>query len=135
MLTKKKTQRFTLDILMIGKRIRYARKEKGLTQEQLSKLCDCTPTHISNIENGKIGVSLDLLYVISIVLEKSMDYFVMDNKGADPRTKLDYNISPKLSRCDTEMLEIVDGFIDTLLTYKASFEQEMDDMREKYGIK
>ena len=65
-----------LDDVLLGKRVKIARKEKRLTQEELASLCDCTPTHICNIENGKIGISLDLLLKISILLGKSMDYFV-----------------------------------------------------------
>ncbi len=134
MITDEKLHYYTVDSVMIGKRIKSARQEKGYTQEQLAEICHCSPTHISNIEHGKIGLSVDLLYAFSVILEKSMDYFVMDAKGADPRTKLDINISPKLSQCDTETLEVVNGFIDTLLTYRASFEHEMDELKKKYGI-
>lgn len=68
-------QNTNLDDVLLGKRVKIARKEKRLTQEELASLCDCTPTHICNIENGKIGISLDLLFKISILLGKSMDYF------------------------------------------------------------
>lgn len=78
-------QNTNIDDVLLGKRVKIARKEKRLTQEELANLCDCTPTHICNIENGKIGISLDLLFKISILLGKSMDYFVMDNPGADPQ--------------------------------------------------
>lgn len=57
---------YSLDDVLLGKRVKIARKEKRLTQEELASLCDCTPTHICNIENGKIGISLDLLFKISI---------------------------------------------------------------------
>ena len=69
-------QNTNLDDVLLGKRVKIARKEKQLTQEELADLCDCTPTHICNIENGKIGISLDLLFKISILLEKSMDYCI-----------------------------------------------------------
>ena len=77
-------QNTNLDDVLLGKRVKIARKEKRLTQEELAGLCNCTPTHICNIENGKIGISLELLFKISILLGKSMDYFVMDNPGVDP---------------------------------------------------
>ena len=62
-------------------------------KEVLASLCDCTPTHICNIENGKIGISLDLLLKISILLGKSMDYFVMDNPGVDPQVKIKITVT------------------------------------------
>ena len=92
-------QNTNLDDVLLGKRVKIARKEKQLTQKELAGLCDCTPTHICNIENGKIGISLDLLFKISILLEKSMDYFVMDNPGVNPQVKINAEIAPKLARC------------------------------------
>lgn len=92
-----------LDCALIGKRVRSARKEKKVTQEELSEHCGCTPTHICNLENGKIGVSLDLLFRISIYLGKSMDYFVMGNENANPQIKIENNIAPKLKQCDTQI--------------------------------
>ena len=46
-----------LDTMLTGKRIKATRKQKNITQEKLVDICGCTPTHISNIENGKIGIS------------------------------------------------------------------------------
>lgn len=47
-------QNTNLDDVLPSKRVKIARKEKRLTQEELASLCDCTPTHICNIENGKL---------------------------------------------------------------------------------
>lgn len=112
---------YSLDDVLLGKRVKIARKEKRLTQEELASLCDCTPTHICNIENGKIGISLDLLFKISILLGKSMDYFVMDNPGADPQVKINSEIAPKLAQCNPQMLDIIDTMLDKLLLYQDSF--------------
>ncbi len=109
---------YQLDSAMIGKRIRNVRKAKGLTQEQLAEWCGCTSTHISNIENGKIGISIELLYVLSRVLEQQMDYFVMDSVGADPKVKINSVIAPKLDQCDSEMLDVIDGFLDRMIIYR-----------------
>ena len=87
----------------------------------LAGLCNCTPTHICNIENGKIGISLELLFKISILLGKSMDYFVMDNPGVDPQVKINAEIAPKLARCNPQMLDIVDTILDKLIHYQDSF--------------
>ncbi len=134
MITEEKIHQYTLDGVMIGKRIKTARKEKGYTQEELAEKCGCRSPHISNVENGKIGVSLELLYVLSIVLEKSMDYFVMDGKGANPQIKIEANLSPKLIQCDPEMLEIIDDFVDKLLTYRDSVTHDLEEMKKRYGI-
>ncbi len=114
-----------LDSALIGLRIKSARKSIAMTQEELAEKCSCTPTHICNIENGKIGISLELLFKVSRYLGKSMDYFVMDSPGADPQIKIDSNIAPKLMQCDTGMLDIVDSFLDKLLTYRKSIDSEI----------
>ena len=44
--------------MLLGKRIRELRKQKGLSQEKLSEIIDVDPTTISNIENGKNYPSL-----------------------------------------------------------------------------
>ena len=108
---------YMLDSVLIGKRVRSARKEKRRTQEELAEYCGCTPTHICNIENGKIGVSLELLFRISVCLDKRIDYFVMDHIKANPQIKIESSIAPKLVECDTKMLDIVNEFIDFLLVY------------------
>lgn len=118
MLTKNEMQRCTLDPISIGKRIKAARKEMRLTQEELAGHCDCTPTHICNIENGKIGISLELLFKISVCLGKTMDFFVMDHPCADPKLKINADIAPKLAQCDPQMLELVDCFLDKLIEYQ-----------------
>ena len=115
-------ENINLDDVLLGKRVKIARKAKRLTQEELASLCDCTPTHICNIENGEIGISLDLLFKISILLGKSMDHFVMDNPGADPQVKINSEIAPKLAQCNPQMLDIIDTMLDKLLHYQDSFQ-------------
>lgn len=84
----------------------------------MAELRDCTSIHISNIENGKIGFLIELLYVISQMLEQPMDYFVMDSEGADPNVKINSVIAPKFDQCDFEMLDVIDGFLDRMITYR-----------------
>lgn len=108
----------SLNGIQIGKRIRDARHEKQYTQSELAELCDCTDTHICNVEKGKIGISLDLLYKISIILNKSMDYFLMDHESVNTQTKINELIAPKLDQCDTQMLNMVQSYVDGLITYR-----------------
>lgn len=124
----------SLDSVMIGKRVKTARKNAKMTQEHLAELCDCTPTHICNIENGKIGISLELLFKLSKLLGKTMDYFVMDSPGADPKIKIDEHIAPKLSQCDHNMLTMVDSFLDELLTYRKAIDCEIEEAKKEHSV-
>lgn len=130
MLTKAEARKCTLDASLIGRRVKTARKEMSLTQEELAGLCDCTTTHICNIENGKIGISLDLLFKISVILEKSMDYFAMDNPSANPQMKINTEIAPKLTQCDAQMLDIVDNLLDRLIGYRNSISQQYSESHQ-----
>lgn len=132
-LTQAELEGGTLDTTLMGQRIKKARKIKRMTQEQLAEATNCTTTHICNIENGKIGISLELLFRVSVVLEQSMDYFVMDNINANPKVKIDETIAPKLTQCDSQMLGMVGHFIDDLITYREVFEKKHKDANEPKG--
>lgn len=62
----------------MGRRIKKARKEKGLTQEQLAELCDLSTAHIGHVERGSRALSIETLVKIAIVLEISTDYILLD---------------------------------------------------------
>lgn len=51
-----------------GQRIRYLRKEKGMTQEQLSLEIDADNSYIANIENAHRDIPLSRIYKISKAL-------------------------------------------------------------------
>lgn len=46
-------------LIQIGAFMRDRRKEKALTQVQLANMLSVLPDHISRIENGKIGYTMD----------------------------------------------------------------------------
>ncbi len=53
----------------IGLNVVYYRKRKRLTQLQLAELVDIDRSHISAIELGNVGVSLDVIFRLCEVLE------------------------------------------------------------------
>ena len=62
-----------IDYKQIGVKIRKARLEKKITQEQLAALADVGVTHISHIETGNTIPSLKTLVAIVNALDCSMD--------------------------------------------------------------
>ena len=52
-----------------GLNVVYYRKRKKLTQLQLAELVDVDRSHISAIELGNVGVSFDVLFKLSEVVE------------------------------------------------------------------
>lgn len=59
-----------------GLNVVYYRKRKKLTQLQLAELVDIDRSHISAIELGNVGVSMDVIFKLAQVLEiKPKDLF------------------------------------------------------------
>ena len=46
---------------IFGKRVRSLRKQRGLSQEKLSELCDLHPTYIGQIERGEKNATLETI--------------------------------------------------------------------------
>ena len=57
--------------VQIGANIQVARERAGLTQDKLSELIGVTPNHISAIERGIYGISLENLQKICVLLNVS----------------------------------------------------------------
>ena len=68
-----------VDYLELGKRIKDARENRKLTQEQLSELVNLSSTHISNIETAHTKVSLSSLILIANELKVSLDDLLCDS--------------------------------------------------------
>lgn len=77
---------------LIGKTVLVARKEKGLSQEQLANFAQVSRNYISQIERGEAGdVSVDVVRKIAVALE------IPEGKiTGDPDDKADLIIPPAL---------------------------------------
>ncbi len=64
------------DYKKIGKRIRAVRLTRKMSQNTLASLAEISEPYISNIENGKANVSLEVLFRICLALETSMDHIL-----------------------------------------------------------
>ena len=62
-------QEYTALYEKFGLNVVYYRKRKRLTQLQLAELVDIDRSHISAIELGNVGVSLDVIFRLCEVLE------------------------------------------------------------------
>lgn len=63
-------------LMSIGTRISARRKELKLTQAELAERCDIIPSHLSDIENGKVNVTICTLSQLAFHLTTSIDYLV-----------------------------------------------------------
>lgn len=81
------------NLITLGNRIHSARAYKKLTQNYICNKLGISQALLSKIENGKVDISISLLYQISDVLDVSIAWLIGEN-----------NIVSDLT--DTERLEL-----------------------------
>ena len=59
----------TTKYLILGRNIKKARKDKRLSQNVLAEKLDISREHLAKVETAKRGISLDLLFKISEILD------------------------------------------------------------------
>lgn len=64
----------------IGKRLKYYREAAGLTQETFAEMLDLGVKHVSSMECGANGVSINTLINASIILSVPVDYLLFGSK-------------------------------------------------------
>ena len=74
-----------IDYKEVGRRIRYYRRRKGITQEQLAFEINTSAAYLSNIERAIKKPSLQKLILISEVLEITIeDLISLEQKSYEP---------------------------------------------------
>ena len=74
-----------------GKRIKCIREEKGLTQQELAEQIYVVVDTIRKVEQGKRGMSIELLMEISSTLCVSSDYLLgIDRRSIDELKTISY---------------------------------------------
>lgn len=68
-----------MDYVKLGKRIKYARIKKELTQAELAEALGYSIQHISHVENGVTKMSVDFIVSLANVLEVSLDELFSDS--------------------------------------------------------
>ena len=64
------------DDVLAGKRIKSLRLERGVKQEEVATAAGITAAFLSEVENGKKGVSVEVLKSIADYFEVSTDYLL-----------------------------------------------------------
>ena len=90
-----------LNFERIGKKIKEVRLEKKLTQEYIADIVDVNTSHISNIENNRVKVSLSTLVQICNALNITVDY-ILEEEYKQPSSAIEQEILHELSLCSDE---------------------------------
>lgn len=96
----------------IEKNIRAIRLERHYTQEYIADRIGVNVSHISNIENNRVKVSLTALVAICNALDITVDYILKNEYvSADA---IDHEILKELSSCSSEKKEKILKIIQIL---------------------
>lgn len=104
-----------IDYAKIGRRIKAARLEKGYSQADVGALVGCSNNHMSHVEVGQTKVSLTMLLKLSTVLEKDLDFFLLDTPYAKRDSIINKEIAEKLQKCNATTLITISKIIDVLI--------------------
>ena len=94
----------TYDCVTVGNRIKKARERLGITQENISEQMNVGPQHISDIERGTVGISIDMLMKICETLDVTADYVLFGNE-TEYGKNTPYNIIAQLEEKDQQFIE------------------------------
>lgn len=93
-----------LNFEQIGEKLRTIRLSKNLTQEYIANAVDINTSHISNIENNRVKVSLSTLVQICNALDTTVDY-VLSEEYNDSSSAIEQEILHELHACSNETKE------------------------------
>lgn len=93
-----------LDLSYIGERIKQARQNAKMTQEELGEQIGKTSRYIQAIENENKGFSLDTLIRIVRVLNLPTDAIIYPEPGVDSETDQWIRMFRLLSHRDRQIL-------------------------------
>lgn len=95
-----------LDFIKISKKIKDTRISRHLTQEYVANIADVNVSHISNIENNRVKVSLSTLVYICKALDITVDY-ILSEEYNETSSALEQEILHELRDFSDEKKEII----------------------------
>lgn len=93
-----------LNFKHIGEKLKKIRISKNLTQEYIANIADVNTSHISNIENNRVKVSLTTLVQICNALNVTVDY-ILSEEYQNPSTAIEQEILHELKLCSNDTKE------------------------------
>lgn len=95
----------------IGRRIKQNREAAGLTQESFAEMVGLGVKHISAIERGAVGVSLNTIQTICKVLAISSDTLLLGGSGKNDVAAM----TARLERLSSKQYKIAEDILNKLM--------------------
>lgn len=103
-----------IDYAGIGYKVKQARMDKGITQEELAEAAGVGVTHISHLETGSGTVSLKVFLAIVNYLDCSADDLLFKEIKAD-RPIVNSWLSELVADCDETEIKIISDIVKTTI--------------------
>lgn len=103
-----------VDFTIIGKRIKQARKKKGLTQEKLVEKMDVSIAYLSKVETGKIHINLERLSQICSILGIT-EGEILNGVANDSEKYLNTEFNEIIRKCTPKQQKLVYNIIKVIL--------------------
>ena len=97
----------------LSKRMKELRQKKDLTQRQLAKMANTTPTSVSAYEKGQKTPSIEVLCNIANALDTSVDWLCGNLESKGDYTPLDA----------IRILARIDGQFGDIITFMAQYQK------------
>ena len=94
----------TINFARIGRKIREIRISKNLTQEYVATIANVNVSHISNIENNRVKISLPTLVNVCNALDTTVDYILSD-EYKNSSSVIEQEILREVHSCTAETQE------------------------------
>lgn len=95
-----------VDYLVIGNRIKQARKLKGMTQEKLAEEMNLSIAFLSRIERGNSQINLKRLSQICEILDVS-EGEILNGSSSKSSKYLDYEFNNILKGCSSSKQKLI----------------------------
>lgn len=105
----------------LSKRMKELRQGKNLTQRQLAKMANTTPTSVSAYEKGQKTPSIEVLCNIANALETSVDWLCGSLESKGDYTPLDA----------IRILARIDGQFGDIITFMAQYHKMSELLSEE----
>lgn len=105
------------DYSIIGDRIRQARKNKKLSQKDLSDKMDITTAFLSKVENGKDHFNVQRITEVSQILEVPEGYF-LDGTSINSNNYLDKELHTLIKKCSPKNQKVIYDIAKVIAKYE-----------------
>ena len=100
--------------IQIGERVRIAREQAKLTQEQFAERIEVSPQYISDLERGVVGISIPTLKRACITLGTTSDLILFGVASENRYIAIEKRCANLSDEAFAALLNIVDTFTSAI---------------------